>query len=199
MYETSTKIGQLAFVVRFPGGVASPGDAPGAAPPPHARWAYGAARASDELLEKLEERAQQIGQLELAAAISPFFSMGRWLRGRDVIHYIDNTAAAFAVAKGYSSRIDSAKIIHAFHALNLDLQVAVDFRWVQSEANIADLPSRGDFKLLEEWGATRIRLEMPSNIDDWMSPEDAAEAASRSEPVPDRKPRGGRRGKAKSA
>ena len=67
-------------------------------------------------------------------------------------HFIDNSAALFGVAKGYSKVPDSAKMIHAFHALNVQLVAAVDFEWVPTDANIADLPSRGDFALLRTLG-----------------------------------------------
>ena len=65
-----------------------------------------------------------------------------------LIHWIDNTAALAGIAKGYSSKLDSARIIHAFHSLGVVLQAEVYFEYVASEANVADLPSRGDFDFL---------------------------------------------------
>ena len=135
-------------------------------------------------------RQQQIGQLELLAAAAAYYTLATWLRERDVLHFIDNTAAVCGIAKGYSSKCDSARItcIHTYHALNVDVQAQVHFEWVASEANIADLPSRGQFELLAEFGSRAVPLRVPP-ISDWLSPEEAVRAAGGA-PV-----RGGRRGR----
>ena len=65
------------------------------------------------------------------------------------------------MAKGYSPVVDSARIIHAFHALNVNLQTNVHFEWVKSEANIADMPTRNSFGLLQEFGSKRVALTIP--------------------------------------
>lgn len=66
------------------------------------------------------------------------------LRGRHVIHYIDNTSAVAALVKGYSRAPDSARMLHAFTARRLALGTDIWFQWVASAANIADWPSPGD-------------------------------------------------------
>ena len=53
---------------------------------------------------------------------------------------------------------DSARIIHAFHALDVNLQTNVHFEWVKSEANIADMPTRNNFGLLHEIGSKQVTL-----------------------------------------
>ena len=180
---------QVAFVARFPGGVPAPADPPGPVPE-HPRWVHGALAVSDALLSELEARRQQVGQLELLAAVAAYYSMAPWLERRKVLHFIDNTAAACGIAKGYSAKCDSARIIHTYHALNVPLQAQVHFEWVKSEANIADLPSRGHFELLHDFGSRPIELKIPP-ISDWLSPAEAARAAGGGFG----RERGGRRGR----
>ena len=200
MYATGDRFGQVAFVVRVPGGVRMPGELMAR---PHPRFVHGFAEVPEALLATLEVREQQIGQLELLAAVAVYYSMANLFEGADVVHYIDNSAAVFGVAKGYSSKPDSARIIHALHALNAGLGAFLHFQWVATDANIADLPSRGEFALLEELGSTEMPLVFPP-FDGWLSPEEARAAASdvppaaQEQPQPEasnqRRPRGGRRG-----
>ena len=51
--------------------------------------------------------------------------------------------------------------MHAFAAFNLGLGASSWFEWVPSKANIADLPSRGDFELLERLGSRERELKLP--------------------------------------
>ena len=94
-----------------------------------------------------------------------------------MLHFIDNTAAVAGIAKGYSSKPDSARIIHAYHALNVDVGAQVHFEWVKSEANIADLPSRGHYDLLDEFGSRSVPIHIPP-ISDSLSPEEAMRNAA---------------------
>ena len=40
-----------------------------------------------------------------------------------MIHWIDNTSALAGLIRGYAGSIDSARIVHAFHALNVAMPV----------------------------------------------------------------------------
>ena len=62
--------------------------------------------------------------------------------------------------------------MHAFHSLNVGLESDVWFEYVASAANIADLPSRGDTKLLRRLKSTERAVVLPS-IDDWDLPASA--------------------------
>ena len=97
----------------------------------------------------LLRRKQQIGQVELVGAVAPYLSLPAELAGRRVIHFIDNTSALAALAKGYSGVPDSAHIVHVFHAWAAAASASVWFEYVRSKANIADLPSR--FAIRELW------------------------------------------------
>ena len=90
-------------------------------------------------------RRQQIGQVELVGAFTPYTALGSavW-RGRRVMHWVDNSSAVAALAKGYSSAIDSAHIVHAVHATLAGFEADVWFEYVRTDANVADDPSRAD-------------------------------------------------------
>ena len=53
------------------------------------------------------------------------------------------------------------------HALMGALEANVWFEYVGTGANIADLPSRGDFALLREMGSTPVDLTLPEIAADW--------------------------------
>eukprot|EP00966_Prymnesium_polylepis_P089224 2065588-Prymnesium_polylepis.2 len=70
-----------------------------------------------EMMRLLAQREQYVGKLEVMAGVAAYTSLPEQLRGRDVVHFIDNTDALFGMAKGYSSDDDSARMIHAFHTV----------------------------------------------------------------------------------
>ena len=188
--------GQLGFVVRFPGGARAPVDNPLLPPPGHPRFVHAALGCGPEIIQELEVRRQQIGQLELLGAVAPYYSLAPFLKGKRIMHWIDNTAALAGIAKGYSSKPDSARIIHAFHALGVKLDVDTHFEYVASEANVADLPSRGEFEFLEHnLGSTLVPLTIPP-LDTWLSPEQAVAHTASAPSVPPK--RGGKRARASS-
>lgn len=103
---------------------------------------HGADVIPDDLHHALVERKQQIGQVEIIGAITPYLSCPSLLAGKEVIHWIDNTSALAALMKGYSGIPDSAHLVHAFHAWNAGAGASVWFEYVPTHANPADEPSR---------------------------------------------------------
>ena len=150
--------------------------------------AYGVA--SKEIIEKFKARKQYIGQLELYAALLAYTTFKAELQGRKVIHWIDNTSALASLIKGYSGLPDSAQIIHAFHAHNMGLKCRVWFEYVNTKANIADEPSRGEFTLLNELKSKErdiVHPELAAFDDDaglWMQAASSALTGSRSRAAP---------------
>ena len=71
-----------------------------------------------------------------------YWSLPGLFQGRDVIHFIDNYGALAGLTKGYSGDRDSARLVHAFYAINDRVEANVWFAYVPSGANISDLPSR---------------------------------------------------------
>ena len=105
---------------------------------------HGSAVVSEEFMRGFVRRRQQIGQLEILAAVVPYLSVPGVLAGREVIHWIDNTSAKAALVHGYSGVPDSARLVHAFHSFNLGLGARIWLEWVPSAANPSDEPSRVD-------------------------------------------------------
>ena len=141
----------VGFVVAFP----RPGTALSTAPSLAALrdgydLVHGSAAVPPSFMDGFVRRKQQIGQLELLAAIVPYLSLGARLTGVRCLHYVDNTSAVAALAKGYSGAPDSGRLVHAFHATALGLGCSTYFEYVRSEANVSDTPSRVDLSG-QEW------------------------------------------------
>lgn len=100
-------------------------------------------------------KKQYIGQLELLAAVVAYTTFPEEMRGEHVIHWIDNESAVYALVKGYSRAADSARIVTLYHSCVSQLGITPWIEYVQSEDNIADLPSRGEFELLRILGGDR--------------------------------------------
>jgi len=98
------------------------------------------------------QKSQYIGQLELLAAVVAYTTFADELRGAQVIHWIDNESAVYALVKGYSGAADSARSVNLYHGCVAQLGVTPWIEYVQSEDNLADLPSRGEFALLRALG-----------------------------------------------
>ena len=159
MWEPSQREpARIAFVVRFPaeGGVGK------------ARWVFGACNTPEVLMRRFVRRKNYIGQLELLAAVAVYYSVPE-LRGRRVLHWIDNTSVISALTKGYSRAPDSVRILHVFKAYCLGLGVSIWFQWVPSKANIADLPSRNEFEMLRRFGAVEVPAVFPE-FEAWDGP-----------------------------
>ena len=122
---------------------------------------HGAADVAPALMDRLLRRRQQIGQVELVGAIAPYLSMPGELAGRRVIHWIDNTSALAALAKGYSGVPDSAHLVHIFHAWAAAAGTSVWFEYVPTDANPADEPSRDLSLACSAWRPAPGALSQP--------------------------------------
>ena len=109
---------------------------------------HGSAIVSEDFMEGFVRRKQQIGQLELLGALLPYLSCPDLFRNKRVIHWIDNQSALAGLTKGYSGVLDSARIVHAFHATCAGPGAAVWLEYVRSRDDVADEPSRVG---LSEW------------------------------------------------
>ena len=56
---------------------------------------------------------------------------------------------------------DSARMIYAFHTVLAAIDCNVWLEYVQSGANISDLPSRGKFELLADMGSLQFEMILP--------------------------------------
>ena len=107
-----------------------------------------------------------IGQLEIAAALLVYITLPSYrIRNRRILHFIDNTSAMYSLFKGYSSKDDSSLLVNLFHLILARLHLDIWWEYVASKANIADLPSRNDFRLLHLLKCIFIRPTMPTLLD----------------------------------
>ena len=84
----------------------------------------------------------------------PYYGVRHMLAGRHVIHWIDNESAVYSLAKGYSGAADSARVVNLYHACVAQLRVTPWLEYVHTDDNIADLPSRGEYGLLQTLGGS---------------------------------------------
>ena len=108
----------------------------------------------DAFREVDRHKAQYIGQLELLAAVLAYTTFPEELRGRHVIHWVDNESAVYGLVKGYSGSPDSARVVNLYHTCVTQLGVTPWVEYVHTDDNLADLPSRGDFLLLRMLGGS---------------------------------------------
>ena len=74
---------------------------------------------------------QKIGQCEILAANVPYYSLPDLFRGRQVIHWIDNTFAISCLIHGYSGRPDSALLVNAFNMFNAGFRCRIHYEYVE--------------------------------------------------------------------
>ena len=123
----------------------------------------------DEIITewRAEGILQVITQAEVyPVALSKTLMGDSWI-GRRVISFIDNDAARFSFINSNSSSNSVGDLLLVNAALDSKLDIACWYERVASESNIADLPSRLQFKELEDMGAQAIEPEHPVSIAGW--------------------------------
>ena len=90
------------------------------------------------------KKKQIIGQAELYPAVVARRFWKEKIQGRDVIHFIDNDSARFALIKGSSPCLESAWLVQSFWTDEGEADTRSWIARVPSRSNIADGPSRGD-------------------------------------------------------
>ena len=96
-----------------------------------------------EILYSIKE--QYIAQLEMLAVLSVYASLPRVFQGRPTLHFVDNQGVLWNLVDASSRDPGCAGMAHSTALLQAQLRTAVWYEYVPSAANIADLPSRGDF------------------------------------------------------
>ena len=81
-----------------------------------------------------------------------------------MLHYIDNTSALASLIHGYSGKPDSARLVNLYHLVQMRLSSLPWLRYVPSELNIADWPSRLDISLdrLRQLGSIEVPMVLPT-------------------------------------
>lgn len=120
----------------------------------------------DSLVALFEERRNQIQAGELLGALSAIYTCAERLRGLRVIHFVDNQGALASLISGSSIARDLLAIASVFQILVVAMGIRLWLEFVESDANVADGPSR----LLAAWagstlcrsiGAKVIRAKIP--------------------------------------
>ena len=112
---------------------------------PHAtELLYTGADVPNDVLNSWLPKRQHINQTELLAGPVAFDTWPTLLQEADIIHWVDNDAAAAALIKGYSDKSDSLKIISDYWLRALSLRANIFIDRVESKSNLADAPSRPD-------------------------------------------------------
>ena len=141
----------------------------------HGHLQYGAAVPPDETVATFslardgDFQKTYIAQLEILAGVAVYYTFPERVRGREINHFIDNTVALSCLVHGYARKLDLARMTNAFHLQLSALHANVFYEFVPSLANLADLPSRNDFELLEQLGGRRVPVEFPPSAD-WLGP-----------------------------
>ena len=105
-------------------------------------FAHARAAVPPEFMESFKVRQQYIGQVELLGVLCAYTSFGEQLQGKRVLHFVDNTSALAAAARGYAGPTDSRRLVQALHATLAGLRVHAWFDYVRSKANVSGEPSR---------------------------------------------------------
>ena len=158
MYDMATGKAQIGFAVWSPfktrGG--------------HSGWVHSYMDVSNLVQVLFTPRTQYITQLEVLAALVVYMSVPSWLAGRRVLHFIDNQGALSNLISCSSKDLDCAWMVHDFAIRAARLSCGVWFDYVRSKANLADLPSRGEFALLLAMGSVEVLTSVPQRRD-WTS------------------------------
>jgi hypothetical protein len=101
------------------------------------------------VVERWIQRQQQIFAAEAFAPTDALRNLGRYIRGRDVVLFIDNEAAASTLIQGASSQDDVAAIAECFQIGLLTLGARCWIEWIDSASNPSDGLSRDG--ICDEW------------------------------------------------
>ena len=88
-------------------------------------------------------------EVEALPVVSGMIHYAAFLRGRDVVWYIDNASVLAALVKGASSSYDVDRAAAVVALLSAQLQCRVWFEYVESHSNWADQLSRS--LVPDEW------------------------------------------------
>jgi len=107
-----------------------------------------------------KRKDNQICGLELLSIALGFSTFGHLIKGRKVHVYSDNKGAESSTSKGAARAFDHTCIVHCLwtKAAQLEIELVVDR--VPTKDNIADLPSRGKYLLLQKIGAEAVEAKL---------------------------------------
>ena len=116
----------------------------------------------ESLVQLWDPKQTYMAQLEILACPLALATWPSILKQRQVLHFIDNDAAAASIVRGYSPKADSSPLVGEYwlRASKANLDIYVDR--VESKSNLADGPSRLEFGLMQFLGAQHAPPETSS-------------------------------------
>ena len=143
IYSDAESTGHIGVVVLFQGRI----------------W-FGHGDIPRRIRNMLKTRKTNIMGYELVAAILVIIMLDKVIPQQACIqHYIDNQSAKHSVIAGFSRQPDMNELVGMLWHTAAHRSHTYWAEWVQSEANIADAPSRHDCRLLKRIGGCELELD----------------------------------------
>jgi hypothetical protein len=114
-----------------------------------------------ETLQSFADRSTYIAHGEAMACLFCLYHMRSWLKGRSVVHFIDNLGVLSAFCRGSSKVGDIAQIVAATLTLETTLGMKSWKEHVDSQANLADCGTKDTFDHVKAMGLLWEDLEIP--------------------------------------
>jgi hypothetical protein len=112
---------------------------------------------SEQVVGFFEKRGDgQIMSLELLSIALALSSFAPWLQRRKVRIWSDNKGAEGSLRKGSAKKFDHTCLVHALWHRAAQLQLSMFIDRVPTDDNIADLPSREDYRLLQTMRSKQV-------------------------------------------
>ena len=109
-------------------------------------------------MQMLERRCDnQITSLEIMAALMALSTFAPLIFDRSVVLFSDNKGAEGSVRRGSARVWDQCKMVHEIWTLAFQLKLHLWIERVPSEQNLADLPSRCEYGIVQALGAHWMR------------------------------------------
>ena len=119
----------------------------------------------EEVMTRLLLRSKHpIHELELLPVLISFLIWGDLFRGAQVVHFLDNESARFALLKGVGETLVAQSLISNITRFELEKQTRSWYSRVPSFSNVADDPSRDDFHWLISKGSTLSNIPWDSIV-----------------------------------
>ena len=136
-----------------------------------------------EVAAQFKTRKNQIFIGELLGALSAVHTCRSQLHGHRLLHFVDNQGALAALISGFSSQDDCCSVACLYQLIAAEAGIRPWFEYVESEANIADGPSRVGAAWSDSAEAVQISCTMePARLPDlsrlFNAPPDALGAFS---------------------
>ena len=116
-------------------------------------------KAMVDLLSEGGKKKQLIGQAEILPMLVARMLWSGRMKGRDVLHSVDNDAARFATIRGSSPSRGSAWMVHAFWETEIANQTYSWLSRVPTVCNLGDGLSRDDWEELAKIYPDYKRIE----------------------------------------